>query len=115
MQIATIIWQYYYGTGSTSMVVINGNNNLEEARMSIKLFGSYDRSQSSKNCRKSPFSIEVWIFDAEGEIITQQNEKSLAEIINCIYLWNIIDWSKALETCTSRSNILRTKSDFFCS
>ena len=74
----------------------------------------YDRFWSSKNCRRSPFSIDVLFFNSAGEPIHYKHSEDVMSIIDCVYLWNPTNWAKSLREDNNKSTILRTKSDFFC-
>ena len=74
----------------------------------------YCRLWSSKNCRESPFSIEILLLDEQGSPIHQKHCEYILDIMRCIYLWDPDDWSDSLRDDPDRGTILRTKSDFFC-
>lgn len=83
-----------------------------EARLKSKCFlvsgKEYNRLYSSKNCRKSPFELELWIFDENGHAIHAQHAEVVSEAVKCIYLWNPQAWHNV------SPKELRVKSDFFC-
>lgn len=87
---------------------------MKASSSSIIKNDEYNRYWSSKNCRKSPFSIELIIFNSVGEPIHNKYCDFLMSIIRCVYLWNPDSWLESLREDDNRSAILRTKSDFFC-
>ena len=76
--------------------------------------GEYNRYWSSKNCRRSPFSLEILLFNSAGEPIHNKYCDCLMSIVDCVYLWNPNRWLESVREDENQSVILRTKSDFFC-
>lgn len=72
----------------------------------------YDRTYSSKNCRKSRVHIELSVLDGEGKDI---KDSRISEIFSDIFLWDSSLWLARLEGLPNKNKyeILRTKSDFF--
>jgi hypothetical protein len=77
----------------------------------------YDRSFSSKNCRVSVATFQLWLFDAAGQSIhtSADARPELTRILNTILCWKASEWSVQLASSSSSDSAvtLRTKSDFF--
>lgn len=87
-----------------------------ESCLSLKNI-TYDRFCSSKNCKESPCSVELWLLDSKAIPIHNRHCERLAAIMSCIYLWKAEEWSQILTNIESndyKDLVLRIKSDFYC-